>query len=149
MPYHVARLFVTALSGLAWIAPVTAGSCSPKVNLTNGTYMGVHNKQYSQDFFLGIPYAQPPVGSLRFKSPEPLTEAFGEPRTATEYGWMCVGYGSDTSNLGNPVSEDCLTLNVVRPKGVKAGDDLPVGVWVHGGVSCLTWFRCLISSLCV
>lgn len=107
---------------------------SPAAHVANGTYLGVRNEQYSQDFFLGIPYAQPPTGALRFAAPQALTEAFDEPRTATEYSLMCIGYGSDTSSLGNPISEDCLTLNVVRPAGVEAGDDLPVGVWVHGGV---------------
>ncbi|KAK2029046.1 carboxylesterase [Colletotrichum zoysiae] len=46
---------------------------------------------------------------------------------------MCIGYGSDTSSLGSPVSEDCLTINIVRPAGTKPGDDLPVGLWIHGG----------------
>ncbi|KPM36118.1 hypothetical protein AK830_g10440 [Neonectria ditissima] len=108
---------------------------TPSARVVNGTYLGVRNEEYSQDFFLGIPYAQPPVGSLRFAAPQPLSESFDKPRDATEYGWMCIGYGSDTTNLGNPVNEDCLTLNVVRPAGVKPGDNLPVGVWVHGGVS--------------
>jgi acetylcholinesterase len=133
MPSHVASFVVRALSGLALVATVAASSYAPKVNLSNGTYKGVHNKEFDQDFFLGIPYAQPPVGSLRFKAPEALNEEFDETRSATEYGWMCIGYGSDTSNLGNPVNEDCLTLNVVRPRGVRPGDELPVGLWVHGG----------------
>ncbi|KAH7304798.1 Alpha/Beta hydrolase protein [Stachybotrys elegans] len=106
---------------------------TPVAHVANGTYLGLWNEKYDQDFFLGVPYAKPPVGDLRFAAPEPLDEAFEEPRPATEYGWMCIGYGSDTSALGNPVSEDCLTLNIVRPAGYKAGDDLPVGVWVHGG----------------
>ncbi|KAH7141100.1 Alpha/Beta hydrolase protein [Dactylonectria macrodidyma] len=111
-----------------------ASSCpTPSVDLENGTYVGVRNEHYSQDFFLGIPYAQPPIGSLRFAPPLPLTESFDGTRSAAEYGLMCIGYGSDTSNLGNPISEDCLTLNVVRPEGTQPGDDLPVGVWVHGG----------------
>ncbi|KAK2042401.1 alpha/beta-hydrolase [Colletotrichum somersetense] len=42
-------------------------------------------------------------------------------------------HGSDTSSLGSPVSEDCLTINIVRPAGTKPGDDLPVGLWIHGG----------------
>ncbi|EFQ31418.1 carboxylesterase [Colletotrichum graminicola M1.001] len=105
----------------------------PSVRLTNGTFVGVRNKHYAQDFFLGIPYAQPPIGSLRYAPPQPLNESFEEPVSATEYGWMCIGYGSDTSNLGNPVSEDCLTINIVRPAGTKPGDDLPVGLWIHGG----------------
>ncbi|KAK7420289.1 hypothetical protein QQZ08_010489 [Neonectria magnoliae] len=109
------------------------GHKTPSAHLSNGTYLGLRNEEYAQDFFLGIPYAQPPVGSLRFAPPQPLRESFDKPRSATEYGWMCIGYGSDTTNLGNPVNEDCLTLNVVRPAGVKPGDNLPVGVWVHGG----------------
>lgn len=122
------------LGAVACIAGTTsAAACPPTAKLSTGTYYGVQSTEYAQDKFLGIPYAQPPVGRLRFASPEPLTESFGQ-RNATNFGWMCIGYGSDTANLGNPVNEDCLTLNIVRPRGVKAGDNLPVGVWVHGGV---------------
>ncbi|KAF5003892.1 hypothetical protein FDECE_9597 [Fusarium decemcellulare] len=135
MPSHALKLFLASLAGsrLAEAAASHTNASAPSARLSTGTYLGLHNEQYDQDFFLGIPYAQPPVGSLRFASPQPLTEKFDEPRSATEYGWMCIGYGSDTANLGNPVSEDCLTINIVRPAGVKPGDDLPVGVWVHGG----------------
>lgn len=136
MPSHVASTLLAALGALALVQPAYASPCgAPSVELSQGTYRGVSNREYAQDFFLGVPYAQPPVGSLRFAAPEPLKEKFDGVQNATEYGWMCIGYGADTSNLGSPVNEDCLTLNVVRPKGVKPGDDLPVGVWVHGGVS--------------
>ncbi|KAK8102419.1 hypothetical protein PG984_015565 [Apiospora sp. TS-2023a] len=110
-------------------APAAAG---PPVKLANGTYRGVHNEQYKQDFFLGMPYAQPPLGSLRFAPPQPLTTKFTE-KSAANYGPMCIGYGADTVNNGNVVDEDCLTINVVRPAGVKEGDNLPVTVWIHGG----------------
>ncbi|KAF5000538.1 hypothetical protein FGRMN_1705 [Fusarium graminum] len=106
---------------------------APTAKLTLGTYKGKHSKEFDHDLFLGMPYAQPPVGSLRFSSPQALNKPWNETRDATEFGWMCIGYGADTQNLGNPVNEDCLTINVVRPSGVKPGDDLPVGVWVHGG----------------
>ncbi|KAK8073297.1 hypothetical protein PG994_004196 [Apiospora phragmitis] len=92
------------------------------VRLANGTYRGVHNEHYQQDFFLGMPYAQPPVGTLRFAPPQPLNTKFPD-RDASAYGPMCIGYGSDTVNNGNVVSEDC----------VKEGDNLPVTVWIHGG----------------
>ncbi|KAF3342890.1 hypothetical protein VD0002_g5266 [Verticillium dahliae] len=135
MPSHVATLVLAALSGLALAAPAPApaATCVPTAHTAQGAYVGLHNDAADQDYFLGIPYAQPPVGALRFASPKPLQTTFKGVRNATEYGWMCIGYGSDTSSLGSPVNEDCLTLNVVRPKGVKAGDKLPVGVWVHGG----------------
>ncbi|KZL82515.1 carboxylesterase family protein [Colletotrichum incanum] len=133
---HVFKLLLALLSGLD-LSECLLGQhhdvSPPSVRLANGTFMGVRNEQYAQDFFLGIPYAQPPIGSLRYAPPQPLNESFEEPRSATEYGWMCIGYGSDTANLGSPVSEDCLTINIVRPAGTKPGDDLPVGLWVHGG----------------
>lgn len=136
MPSQIATALLAALSALTLVNSTPVTPCTtPDVRLNQGRYIGVHNEEYHQDFFLGIPYAQPPVGSLRFASPQPLKGSSKKSFNATEYGWMCIGYGSDTSNLGSPVSEDCLTLNVVRPKGVKPGDDLPVGVWVHGGVS--------------
>ncbi|KAI1495428.1 Alpha/Beta hydrolase protein [Biscogniauxia marginata] len=103
------------------------------VTLSQGTYYGVRNSHYAQDFFLGIPYAQPPKGSLRFAPPQPLITPVSGPQNATEYSPMCIGYGSDTSNLGNYVSEDCLTINVVRPAGTSEKDQLPVAVWIHGG----------------
>ncbi|KAF6827642.1 Lipase 1-like protein 4 [Colletotrichum musicola] len=131
MRLHVVKLLLALLSASSLSE---AGACAPpSVRLSNGTYLGVRNEQYAQDFFLGIPYAQPPLGALRYAAPQPLNESFEEPRSAKEYGWMCIGYGSDTANLGSPVSEDCLTINVVRPAGTKPGDNLPVGVWVHGG----------------
>ena len=110
-------------------------ACAPSVDLSNGTYHGVSNEHSHQEFFLGIPYAQPPTGSLRFAPPQPIDESWDEPRDATKYGNICYGYGADTAALSNPISEDCLTLNIVRPAGTQPGDDLPVAIWVHGGVS--------------
>lgn len=86
--------------------------CTPSVDLSNGTYLGVSNEHYQQEFFLGIPYAQPPTGSLRFAAPQPLDESWDEPRDASEYGNICFGYGADTAALDNPISEDCLTLRI-------------------------------------
>ena len=72
----------------------------------------------------GIPYAEPPVGDLRFAQPEPrLLE--GNIR-ATSFGSACVQ--DDGSG-----SEDCLFLNVFFPKDTEPGDNLPVMVWIHGG----------------
>jgi triacylglycerol lipase len=62
-----------------------------------------------------------------------LNSTWGNTKNATQYGYECYGYGSDQWVLGNVVSEDCLTLNVVRPSGIAADAKLPVGVWIHGG----------------
>ncbi|EXJ96406.1 triacylglycerol lipase [Capronia coronata CBS 617.96] len=48
----------------------------PTVTVKNGTYVGFHEPSYGQDIFLGIPYAQPPVGDLRFRVAQPLNETW-------------------------------------------------------------------------
>ncbi len=72
----------------------------------------------------GIRYAEPPVGNLRFRVPEPR-DLEGD-IDATKFGSACV----QNDKTG---SEDCLFLNVFLPKDAEPGDDLPVMVWIHGG----------------
>lgn len=116
------------------IADIKIPAGAPYVNLANGTYFGRYSAEYDQDFFLGVPFAKPPIGALRFAAPQSLNSTFEEPRNATVYGPECIGYGFDQWILGNYISEDCLSINVVRPEGVSEADNLPVAVWIHGGV---------------
>ncbi len=81
--------------------------------------------------FLGIPYAAPPVGALRWRAPRPAAPWAGV-RDATSPGKLCAQFGSPGS--GNPntsTNEDCLYLNVDTPRTVRGR--LPVMVWIHGG----------------
>lgn len=64
----------------------------PVVQVRDGTLVGDHVASYGQDLFLGIPYAQPPVGELRFQNPKPYNKTY-KSRDATKYGDSCVGYG--------------------------------------------------------
>ena len=75
--------------------------------------------------YQGIPYAEKPVSVLRFKRCVPVRPWAGVLQ-ADHYGDSALQDGPQ----GATGSEDCLTLNVVRPK---AGEDLPVFVWIHGG----------------
>ncbi|KAH8807880.1 triacylglycerol lipase [Xylogone sp. PMI_703] len=114
---------------------------APVATVRNGTLRGSYSAQYDQDFFLGIPYAQPPLGDLRFNLPHSLNSSWHGFKDAVEYSPECIGYGGD--DVGYPSSEDCLTLNVVRPAGVKPNSELPVAVWIHGHVipSCSSQFN--------
>ncbi|KAJ5621507.1 hypothetical protein N7528_006290 [Penicillium herquei] len=127
-------MLATAISFLAVWATANAvptSNSAPTAKILNGTYVGTYNAQYDQDYFLGMPYAQQPVGNLRFTVPHSLNETWDGTRDATEYSDICVGYGSDS--IWYPQSEACLTINVIRSSSVTADSKLPVAVWIHGG----------------
>lgn len=118
-------LVATALAtGLA-SAPAGADAAAPDVVRTvEGSVRGTVAADHRT--FQGIPFAAPPVGELRWRSPQPVTPWTGI-REATTPGSHCP----QTAGGGTPsVNEDCLYLNVTTPRtpGRK-----PVMVWVHGG----------------
>ena len=86
--------------------------------------------------WLGVPYAAPPVGSRRFRAPEPVA-AWDGIRPATALGGAALQNGSLTGplrSLGSATSEDCLYLNVYAPAAARTdGRPRPVLVWLHGG----------------
>jgi para-nitrobenzyl esterase len=89
-----------------------------------------HDNDKQVLIFRGIPYAQPPVGDLRWKPPVAV-EAWKEARDATQWGNRCP-QGESTLSSPGPMSEDCLNLNVLTP-AIKASERLPVMVFFHGG----------------
>lgn len=70
---------------------------SPLATVRNGTLSGIYSPEYEQDFFLGIPYAEPPLEELRFSAPRSLNSAWHGVKTAAEYSPECVGYGVSLS----------------------------------------------------
>lgn len=80
--------------------------------------------------FLGIRYAQPPVGALRFRPPVPARRWTGT-YDATTFGARCVQPPSMLAPPGEAQSEDCLYLNVFAP--IDRSSPVPVMVWIHGG----------------
>jgi len=83
--------------------------------------------------FKGIPFAAPPVGDLRWREPQPAAAWSGVKR-ADVFSPICMQRGSYPEDApAEPMSEDCLTLNVWVPHGAVAGANLPVMVWIYGG----------------
>src|SRR5579884_186499 len=80
--------------------------------------------------YLGIPYAQPPVGPLRWKPPQPAAPWTGV-RDATSFGKRCAQNANPTLQTAASTDEDCLYLNVWTPN--PSASKLPVMVWIHGG----------------
>ncbi|WP_343517933.1 carboxylesterase family protein [Sphingomonas sp.] len=121
--------FAALAAALAAGAPALAQS--PTVTAPAGTMEGA--LQDGVRVFRGIPYAQPPVGPMRWKPPAALP-AWQGVRKATAFGPSCVQPRSGgTSIYTNPperMSEDCLTLNIWAPQTAAR---LPVIVWIHGG----------------
>ncbi|KAI0029856.1 alpha/beta-hydrolase [Vararia minispora EC-137] len=100
------------------------------VSLTSGTFRGAPTANGTEQW-LGIPFVQPPVGALRFMPPTPFTRPAPSVQNASAFSNACPQPPS--SNLGAPVGEDCLHLNVWRPQGTPANASLPVLVWFHVG----------------
>ena len=101
-------LILTAIWSLLFVS-VTAQSnatSNPTATVQNGTLEGRYLPTWDQDAFLGIPYAQPPLGPLRFHYPLSINTTYSNTLDATQYGYSCEQYGTNFN-----LSEDCLTLN--------------------------------------
>jgi para-nitrobenzyl esterase len=133
-------VFAVAAVTVGVIAIVSAGpairsasaqpaTCAPGTTLTTtyGPVCGIASTTASGvNEWLGIPYAAPPVGNLRWKPPQPPT-----PWTAT---LQATAFGSEcTETTAGAGSENCLFVNVWAPSNATATSDLPVMVHIHGG----------------
>jgi carboxylesterase type B len=107
---------------------VGAGDGGTIVRVDTGLLRGANSD--GVDSFLGVPYAQPPTGDLRWRAPQPARPWSGM-RDALAFGNRCPAAAS--TNGPRSETEDCLLLNVFRPAAARAGDRLPVYFWIHGG----------------
>ncbi|XP_072824931.1 carboxylesterase 3 isoform X1 [Vicugna pacos] len=139
---------------LVWVAclllPFSAtaagpGITQPEVDTTlgsvRGRQVGVKGTDRLVNVFLGIPFAQPPLGPSRFSAPGPAPSWEGVWDASTAPA-MCL---QDVERMNNsrftldgkhqlfPISEDCLILNIYSPAEATSGAGRPVMVWIHGG----------------
>ena len=123
----------TALFAVAAVSIRGAGS-APTVKIDTGKLEGKSDGTITA--FLGIPFAKPPVGDLRWKPPVKPAKWKGT-RKATGFGSRCMqGAIYDDMIFRDPgINEDCLYLNVWTPAKLekKSKDKLPVMVWIYGG----------------
>jgi para-nitrobenzyl esterase len=128
----VAAVSLAAAALIAWAGGAAASpgqvtGQAPVVRTVDGRVQG--KAAGAMDEYLGIPYAAPPVGALRWRPPRAAAHWRGV-RAATSFGPHCPQPASPFGVAST--SENCLYLNVFTPASA-AGRDLPVMVWIHGG----------------
>ncbi|QSS66334.1 hypothetical protein I7I51_07191 [Histoplasma capsulatum] len=119
------------LPSWARVAVVLGGTETPAVTLRQGTVVGKvlrDNLPKPVEAFLGIPYALPPTNERRFTPPVPV-HASNDAIDATSYGKRCAS----PPLLFYGWSEDCLTVNIFRPRMQNKTNKLPVAIYFHGG----------------
>ncbi len=126
--------FALAVAGLTWGTTISASADPLTVKTEQGKVQGKTINEGKVKAFMGLPYAAPPVGDLRWKAPAPEAKWKGA-RDATKYGAHCAQgrvFDDMVFQDAGP-SEDCLFLNVYAPADAKEKSKLPVMFWIHGG----------------
>ncbi|MFF4319259.1 carboxylesterase/lipase family protein [Streptomyces sp. NPDC001568] len=130
------RLLGATLALLALLAPTVpaaalpVGSSRPVVAVAQGGVRG-QDRDGAQEF-LGVPYAAPPVGAARLRAPGAAPRWSGV-REAVRQAPACLQFSPFGLRDPAAADEDCLYLDVYRPRDARPGARLPVILWMHGG----------------
>lgn len=118
-----------------WTLTALANSTAPETRVDSGILSGLEEEGVQA--YRGIPYAAPPLGSLRWRAPQPPAPWSGA-RLARKFSPACaqrsysrLPYTAEY-RIPGPTSEDCLTLNIWTP-ALRDQERLPVLLWIHGG----------------
>ncbi|KAI7583739.1 hypothetical protein D0869_10768 [Hortaea werneckii] len=104
---------------------------STVVDLGYSKYEGLRLEPAFVNQWLGMRFAAPPTGDLRWRAPQPAPLNDTEVLSATSFGATCLGYWE--SELSDSVNEDCLYLNVFAPANATTASKLPVWFFIQGG----------------
>jgi para-nitrobenzyl esterase len=130
---HLIRATIASVTAILFLS--AAANADPLLIQTAlGKIRGKLIHDGSVRAYLGVPYAAPPIGSLRWAAPQAAAPWRGV-LNAAQYGHRCVQtrvYDDMVFQDASP-SEDCLSLNVFVPTDAKRGAKLPVMFWIHGG----------------
>ena len=111
----------------------TNNAFAVQTTIENGVIEGNYDTKSGIQTYFGVPFAKPPIGELRWKAPQPLTNWSGVKETK-KFGArpvQAIVFG-DMNSRSNGLSEDCLYLNVWTP-AKRNTKDLPVLVYFYGG----------------
>ncbi|CEF63281.1 Acetylcholinesterase [Strongyloides ratti] len=145
--YCFGNLYLIFLVILIWIKNSKSHftSTQPLIYLSDGspilgqTLLAPNGKIVTQ--FLGVPFAEPPIGNLRFRKPLPkkpwrhVLNATTPPNACVQSLDTYFGdfFGADSWNCHGPLSEDCLYLNIYIPNEIDSTKKLAVLIWIYGG----------------
>ncbi len=126
------KLFLIFLINLSFIDSLLASNKNSSVITSSGEVLGAIHKNVI--IYEDIPYAQPPLGSLRWKAPREIIKA---EKIFPKEGNFCIQRPSNLGGVDDESfyvgTEDCLYLDIFVPKTSQKTNSLPVMLWIHGG----------------